>query len=80
MLFVRSENLTPNMRLAKPIYNKTGVLLYERDSKITSTIISSISNFGLLPLGIITFSKCEPSNVLPRSDSMEFGNLIVLSL
>ena len=66
MLFVRSENLTPNMRLAKPIYNKTGVLLYERDSKITSTIISSISNFGLI--GVYILEPAEPVPPLSAED------------
>ena len=27
MLFVRTDELRPGMRLAKPIYNKNGVLL-----------------------------------------------------
>ena len=30
MIFVKSEDLKYGMRLAKPIYNKSGVLLYER--------------------------------------------------
>ena len=32
MKFVRTEDLKAGMRLAKPIYNKKGVLLYERNS------------------------------------------------
>ena len=32
MIFVKSEDLKYGMRLAKPIYNKTGVLLYERNT------------------------------------------------
>ena len=35
MLFVKTNELTPGMRLAKPIYNKMGVLLYERDTPLT---------------------------------------------
>ena len=32
MQFVKTADLKPGMRLAKPIYNKMGVLLYERDT------------------------------------------------
>lgn len=35
MIFVKSEDLKYGMRLAKPIYNKTGVLLYERNTRLT---------------------------------------------
>ena len=47
MQFVRSQDLKPGMRLAKPIYNKMGVLLYERNTKLTLQSINSIDNFGL---------------------------------
>ena len=42
MQFVRSQDLKPGMRLAKPIYNKMGVLLYERNTKLTLQSINSI--------------------------------------
>ena len=48
MQFVRSQDLKPGMRLAKPIYNKMGVLLYERNTKLTLQSINSIDNFGLI--------------------------------
>ena len=48
MIFVKTEDLRIGMRLAKPIYNKKGVLLYERDSKITAQGIESVRNFGLI--------------------------------
>ncbi|SER74397.1 HD-GYP domain-containing protein [Lachnobacterium bovis] len=69
MQFIRSENLVPNMRLAKPIYNKSGVLLYERDSKITPSIIKSISNFGLI--GIYVLEPAEPLPPITEED-LEF--------
>ena len=31
MRFVKTDDLKPGMRLARPIYNKNGVLLYERN-------------------------------------------------
>ena len=46
MLFVKTEDLKAGMRLAKPIYNKNGVMLYDRNSKITSQGIISWSFSG----------------------------------
>ena len=53
MQFVRSQDLKPGMRLAKPIYNKMGVLLYERNTKLTLQSINSIDNFGLIGIFIL---------------------------
>ena len=33
MKFVKSDDLKLGMRLAKPIYNRDGVMLYERNSR-----------------------------------------------
>ena len=33
MLFVESEDIKPGMRLAKPVYNRNGVLLFDRSTK-----------------------------------------------
>ncbi|MCR5128421.1 MAG: HD domain-containing protein [Lachnospiraceae bacterium] len=60
MIFVPAEKLKKGMRLAKPIYNKQGVMLYERDSKLTSQGIQSVRNFGLIGLYIL-----EPAEPLP---------------
>ena len=60
MQFVRKEKLKEGMRLAKPIYNKKGVLLYDRNSKLTRQGIESVSNFGLIGLYIL-----EPAEPLP---------------
>ena len=46
MKFVRTEDLKAGMRLAKPIYNKNGVLLYERNSALTAPGIVSIRNIS----------------------------------
>jgi len=53
MLFIKSDDLKPGMRLAKPIYNKSGVMLYERNSKLSSQGIVSIINFGLIGVYIL---------------------------
>lgn len=69
MKFVKTEDLRIGMRLAKPIYNKKGVLLYERDSKITAQGIESVKNFGLIGIYIL-----EPAEPLPpmTKDDIEF--------
>ncbi len=60
MKFVKWEDLKSGMRLARPIYSKSGVLLYERDAKLTAASIESVKNFGLLGIYIL-----EPAEPLP---------------
>ncbi|MCR5236840.1 MAG: phosphohydrolase [Lachnospiraceae bacterium] len=69
MIFVRHENLRVGMRLAKPIYDKKGVLLYERDSKLTPQGIESVKNFGIIGLYIL-----EPAEPVPpmTEEDIEF--------
>lgn len=69
MLFIKNENLKVGMRLAKPIYNKGGVLLYERNSRLTEQGIDSVKNFGLIGLYIL-----EPAEPVPpmTKDDIEF--------
>ena len=62
MLFVKVDELKPGMRLGKPIYNKNGVLLYDRDTKLTMQAIYGIKNFRLLGLYIL-----EPAEPVPDS-------------
>ncbi len=69
MQFVRADELKPGMRLAKPIYNRTGVLLYERNTKLTVQGISSIQNFGLI--GIFILEPAEPVPPLTEEE-LEF--------
>lgn len=69
MKFVRTEDLATGMRLAKPIYNKNGVLLYERNTQLTLPGIKSIQNFGLIGIYIL-----EPAEPLPplSAEDLEF--------
>lgn len=60
MIFVKVDDLKPGMRLGKPIYNKNGVLLYDRDTRITMQAIYGIKNFNLMGLYIL-----EPAEPLP---------------
>ena len=66
MKFVKTDELKEGMRLAKPIYNKNGILLYDRNTKLTLPGINSISNFGLI--GIYILEPAEPLPPLSRED------------
>lgn len=69
MQFVRSAELRPGLRIAKPIYNRDGVLLYERNSRLTIPAINSIRNFDLL--GIYILEPAEPVPPFTKED-LEF--------
>ena len=66
MQFIRSVELRPGLRIAKPIYNKDGVLLYERGSKLTIPAITSIRNFDLI--GIYVLEPAEPLPPFTKQD------------
>lgn len=69
MLFVKTDDLKVGMRLAKPVYNKQGVLLYERESTLSAQAVVSIQNFGLIGLYIL-----EPAEPAPpiSDEEIEF--------
>ena len=75
MKFVETENLRTGMRLARPIYNKKGVLLFERDSRLTSQAIDSVKNFGLL--GVYVLEPAEPLPPMTEED-LEFERFQVM--
>lgn len=77
MLFVKTEDLTVGMRIAKPIYNKKGVMLYERNTKLTEKGISSVKNFELIGLYIL-----EPAEPLPpmTEEDVEFERFQTMSV
>jgi len=72
MRFIKTDDLKAGMRLAKPIYNKSGVLLYERNSQLTLPGITSVRNFGLI--GIYILEPAEPVPPLSKED-LEFEQL-----
>lgn len=69
MQFVKAEDLKIGMRLARPIYSKQGVLLFERDSKLTHQAINSVHNFGLI--GVYILEPAEPVPPMSEED-LEF--------
>ncbi|WP_051437749.1 HD-GYP domain-containing protein [Eubacterium xylanophilum] len=66
MLFIKVDDLKAGMRLGKPIYNKNGVLLYDRDTKLTTQAIYGIKNFGLM--GLYILEPAEPAPKLTEED------------
>ena len=77
MQFVRTDELRVGMRLARPIYNKKGVLLFERNSKLTPQAIESVNNFGLL--GIYVLDPAEPLPPMSEED-IEFERFQTMSV
>jgi len=77
MLYVKTEDLKVGMRLARPIYNRNGTLLYERNSKLTQQGIISVRNFGLIGLFIL-----EPAEPVPpmTKDDLEFERFQTMSV
>jgi len=80
VLFKKIDELRDGMRLARPIYNKNGVLLYERNSKLSAQGIASIKNFGLI--GIFILEPAEPAPPMTKDDIEfeRFQTMTVFSL
>lgn len=80
MKFVRHEDLKTGMRLARPIYSKKGVLLFDRDSQLTAGAIESVKNFGLL--GIYILEPAEPLPPMSEEDKEfeRFQTVMVASI
>lgn len=66
MQFVKTQDLKEGMRLARPIYSKQGVLLFDRDYGLSKQAINSVKNFGLL--GVYILEPAEPLPPLTKED------------
>ena len=72
MRFFTTDKLRSGMRLARPIYDKRGVLLYDRNSVLTGQVLENIKNFNLI--GVFILEEAEP--VPPITDEeREFEQL-----
>ncbi len=58
MRFFTTDKLKSGMRLARPIYDKRGVLLYDRNSVLTGQVLENIKNFNLI--GVFILEDAEP--------------------
>lgn len=66
MKFVKTEDLKEGMRLARPLYNRSGVLLFDQGSKLNSHTISNITNFRLI--GVYILEPAEPIPPMSEED------------
>lgn len=80
MIFVPTDDLKVGMRLAKPIYNKNGVLLYERNTKLTLQGIYSVKNFGLIGLYILEPAEPVPPMTAEDIEFERFQTMAVFSI
>lgn len=67
--FYKLDEIKTGMRLAKPIYNKKGVLLYSRGTVINESVLSNIQSFNTYGQYIL-----EPAEPLPpiSDEELEF--------
>lgn len=80
MQFVKTEDLRVGMRLARPIYSKQGVLLFERDARLTAQGIESITNYGLIGLFILEPAEPVPPMTQEDIDFERFQTMEVYSI
>ena len=69
MHFVITEDFKTGMRLARPVYNKKSILLFDRNSLLSLQAIESIRNIGLI--GVYLLEPAEPLPTLTQED-LEF--------
>lgn len=76
MRFVKSNEMKIGYRIAKPIYNKDGVLLYNRGTAVNETVLNHINN--LSTYGFYVLDATEP---LPHmtDDELEFERFQTVS-
>lgn len=66
MQYIKIENLKNGMRLGRPIYNKKGVMLFDRDNVLTDQSIANIKNFDLG--GVYILDPAEPLPPMTPAD------------
>lgn len=66
MKFIVMDKLKRGMRLARPVYNKDGVMLYDINTKLNKQGVNNIKNFGLL--GVYILEPTEPVPEMTEED------------
>lgn len=76
MLYLKSDELKLGMRLAKPLYNSAGVLLYNRNTTINERVYEQIQSLNLYGLYVL-----EPAEPLPpiNDEEVEFERFQTVS-
>lgn len=77
MYFIKIDKLKKGMKLARPVYNKNGVLLYDINTKLTKQNVNSIKNFEII--GVYILEPTEP-NVVLSEDDREFERFQTVSV
>ncbi|SFQ34925.1 HD domain-containing protein [Lachnospiraceae bacterium XBB1006] len=80
MKFVKTEDLKVGMRVAKPIYNRLGVLLYDRESTLTAQAVTSVENFGLIGLYILEPAEPAPPITPEEIEFERFQTIYIFRL
>lgn len=66
MKFIMIDKLKRGMRLARPVYNKDGVMLYDMNTRLNKQGVNSIKNFELL--GVYILEPTEPLQEMSDED------------
>ncbi len=66
MKFVETGDLRPQMRLACPVYDKSGAVLFDRDVKLDSRAVGCVNQLGLL--GVYVLEPAEPLPPMSEED------------
>lgn len=76
MKFVQLPDIKEGMRIAKPVYNKKGVLLYGRGTEVRGSVLANLETLNLFGLYIL-----EPAEPLPpiSDDELEFERFQVVA-
>ena len=69
MHFQKTNELKTGFRIAKPIYNKEGVLLYNRGTTISQTVLNNLSSMHIYGMYVL-----DPAEPLPHisEEDLEF--------
>ena len=70
MKYIKVEDIKDGMRIAKPIYSDTGILLYGRDTKINESVKENIKKLNFYGMYILEPTEPLPP-VLPEEEKFE---------
>ena len=77
MRYIVMDELKRGMKLARPVYNKDGVMLYDINTKLNKQGVNSIKNFGLM--GVYILDPTEPEQKMSEEER-EFERFQTMAL
>ena len=66
MRYIVMDKLKKGMKLARPVYNKDGVMLYDINTRLNKQGVNNIKNFGLL--GVYILDPTEPEQQMSEEE------------